>query len=136
MNHSRAGLLTVFTICVSLGCFVACAEDAQTQDNTRSKPMHIDDQVAEAKQDLAERLNVASSSIKEHTVRIVQWKSGARGCPDPNMSYTMVIVPGALIVFAVGDDVHRYHSGRDGVPFYCPADRAEAPAMGPGEEVM
>jgi len=96
----------------------------------------IGGQVSKAKEDLATRLSVDTSAITEESVRLVQWRSGAKGCPNPEMSYTMAIQPGWLILLNVNGETYRYHAGRNGLPFYCPADRAEAPAMGLGEEVM
>ena len=114
----------------------ACAEEASPQADRDQGALHIDEQVRQARQQLATRLDIDANEITEDTVRVVQWRSGAAGCPDPDMSYTMAIQPGVLIMLRAGDKIHRYHSGRSGVPFYCPANRAEAPAMGPGEEVM
>ncbi len=114
----------------------ACAEAEQTEISNKKTPLPIGAQVAQAKQDLAARLNVDISAISEEAVRVVHWRSGARGCPDAEMSYTMAIQPGMLILLRADGEIYRYHAGRSGVPFYCPADRAEAPALGQGEEVM
>jgi hypothetical protein len=127
-------LLAIGFMCCSVS---ACAQEEQpAQQRKANDAMHIDEQIAWVYKDLAARLNVDASDISEETVRVVNWRSGAAGCPNPDMSYTMVITPGVLFLLRVDDDLHRYHSGANGKPFYCPADRAEAPAMGPGEEVM
>ena len=52
------------------------------------------------------------------------------------MNYTMGIVPGVQILLKADDEVHRYHAGVGREPFYCPAERAEAPAFGQGKEAM
>jgi len=98
--------------------------------------MNMDEQVAAAKQDLAQQLGTKADEIVVDTVRTVHWRSGAAGCPKPGMSYTMAIVPGVLIMLRADGDVYRYHAGRGRPPFYCPAGRAEAPVYGQGEEVM
>jgi len=126
---------------LAIGCMCysvsACAEEEQPAEQFNSNDaMHVDEQIAWIYTDLAARLDVDANEITEETVRVVNWRSGAAGCPDPDMSYTMPINPGVLFLLRVDDDLHRYHSGANGKPFYCPADRAEAPAMGQGEEVM
>lgn len=100
------------------------------------KSMDVDEQVLTARQKLAERLGVDLSAIMIDTARQVHWANGAAGCPEPGMAYTQAIVPGVLILLRANGEVHRYHAGRDRPPFYCPADRAQAPALGQGEETM
>jgi len=58
------------------------------------------------------------------------WRSGALGCPEPGMNYTQALVPGALIILAVGKETHGYHAKLGGKPFYCPSERAEEPVYG------
>ena len=98
--------------------------------------MDIDAQLSIAKQALAERLQVELADIEVETVRMVHWRSGAAGCPQPGMSYTMAIVPGVLILLKADGDTHHYHAGVGREPFYCPPERVEAPAYGLGEEAM
>ena len=130
--------LTVLTLGTLIALF-GCNEDKEAGSAATLTPvttLPIAEQVMRAKQDLATRLDVDVATIGEESVRVVHWRSGAKGCPDPEMSYTMAITPGAQILLSVDDEFHRYHSGPDGVPFYCPADRAEAPALGQGDDVM
>ena len=99
-------------------------------------PGNVDEQLASAKEDLASRLNVDEDKIEVESVRHVHWRNGAAGCPDPKMSYTMAIVPGVQILLGANGQVHRYHARGNGMPFFCPANRAEAPSLGPGGEAM
>lgn len=96
----------------------------------------IDQQLSFARQELAERLKIEPGEIQVESVRTVHWRSGAAGCPEPGMSYTMAIVPGVLILLKADGETYRYHAGVSRAPFYCPAARAEAPAYGMGEEAM
>jgi len=96
----------------------------------------FDDQVASARQDLAERLEKHADEIEIERVSAVHWSSGAAGCPEPGMSYTMSLVPGVLILLRADGEIYRYHARRNTTPVFCPADRAEAPVLGQGEEVM
>ena len=63
----------------------------------------------------------------------VTWRSGALGCPRPEMSYTQALVPGILIILKAHDTVYRYHSKLAGQPFYCPRKRVEKPMPLEGE---
>ena len=139
--------MAVIALC---GCVLACTvqpaaaggSDQATGGNVNSPPsdttqsMAVGEQVSLAKRALAERLEVDMADVEVVTVRNVHWRSGAAGCPKPGMSYTMAIVPGVLILLKSGGETHRYHAGLNREPFYCPAERAEAPVYGQGEEVM
>jgi hypothetical protein len=96
----------------------------------------LTEQVTTAVADLAARTGVAEADIRVVQARNVGWGSGAVGCPREDMNYTQAIVPGILLLLEADGKIYRYH-GREGrKPFYCPDDRAEAPAYGRGEEFM
>ena len=98
--------------------------------------MDIDEQMTFAKTDLAERLQVDVGDVQVLAARVVQWRSGAMGCPKPGMNYTMAIVPGVQVLLMVDRQIHHYHGGIGREPFYCPANRAEEPVQGSAEEAM
>lgn len=100
------------------------------------EPRRVDEQLLVAKEDLARRFGIDAGEIEVKTVRHVHWRSGPTGCPDPGMSYTMAVVPGVQILLRVVGKVYRDHARRNGTSSYCPADRAEAPVLGQGEEAM
>lgn len=89
-------------------------------------------QIDFSKQDLATRLGLEADMIKVSGATSVHWRSGALGCPKPGMSYTDALVPGVWIVLQVNNRAYRYHAIPFGQPFYCPDERAEAPATTPG----
>lgn len=112
----------------------------QTQNNSNMKaPLNdksMDEQISNAIADLAKRTDVSEDTITIHSASVVTWSSGAMGCPKPGMSYTQAIVPGVRLLLEANGSIHYYH-GRTGADlFYCPVERAKAPAYGPGEEVM
>lgn len=74
-----------------------------------------------------QRLGVGPDSVSVLTAERVQWRSGALGCPEPGMNYSMALVPGTLIILNAGRKQYRYHAGKDGKPFHCPPERVEAP---------
>jgi len=92
------------------------------------------EQINFSKQDLASRLGLEVDAIKVSGAAPVNWRSGALGCPKPGVSYIDVLVPGIRIIFRVGNEIYRYHAIPNGQPFYCPNDRAESPAAGPGAD--
>ncbi len=95
-----------------------------------------DQQIKDAVKDLATRINVAEDAITIKAARSVQWRSGALGCPKPGMNYTQALVPGMQLLLEANGTVYHYHGGTGKSLFYCPAERAEAPAYGQGQEVM
>lgn len=104
--------------------------------SNKKQSLDPDEQVLAARQELAERLGIDLSAIMIDTARRVHWANGAVGCPEPGMAYSQAIVPGVLILLRVNGEVHRYHAGRGRQPFYCPADRAQAPAPDQGDDTM
>ena len=96
----------------------------------------LDQQVAGAISDLATRTGVASSAITINKASVVEWGSSALGCPKEGMNYTQAIVPGVLLILESDDVLYRYHGRSDSKLSYCPPDRAQEPAYGPGKEFM
>lgn len=93
-------------------------------------PMNLNGQIAVAKKDLAQRLDVPPESVVLSGAQQVTWRSGALGCPEPGMNYTEALVPGSVIYLQVNYVIHAYHAKFAGKPFYCPRERAESPVHG------
>jgi hypothetical protein len=81
--------------------------------------------LAAARADLDRRLAAEKTSgpVRVVLAEAVTWPDGAVGCPRPGMNYTMALVPGYRVVFAVGAGANErryaYHSGRSGPLAYC-----------------
>jgi hypothetical protein len=81
--------------------------------------------LAAARADLERRLAVGKTSdpVRVVLAEAVTWPDGAVGCPQPGMTYTMALVPGYRVVFAVGAGAaerrYAYHAGRNGPLAYC-----------------
>lgn len=101
--------------------------DLQQAENSTA-PLSLDDQIALAREDLAQQRGSDLGSIILVAARHVTWRSGALGCPGPGMSYTQALVPGVLIILQSGNENFSYHAENAGVPFYCPKERIEVPA--------
>ena len=80
--------------------------------------------------DLAGHLGVDPSAVTTLSTVVVVWPDGSLGCPEPGMSYTQVLVDGALIELGVGNDVYRYHSGGSTKPFRCDRPLLQPPSTG------
>ena len=96
----------------------------------------LEQQLAAALADLASHTGVAADAIAVSRASIVNWGSGAIGCPEEGRAYTQAIVPGILLLLEADGVTYRYHGRATGNAFHCPDDRAEAPALGPGKEFM
>lgn len=109
--------------------------DSQPKRETAAEPgardaaklMQLQEQLAFARHDLAQRLKAPLDSVEISSARPVTWRSGALGCPRPDRAYTQALVPGVQILLRVGDELFAYHAAVGKQPFSCPLDRAELP---------
>lgn len=102
---------------------------AELETPTVEMPMNLNGQLEFSIKDLAKRLDVSPESIKVSGARMVTWRSGALGCPEPGMNYTQALVPGSVIYLQVDNVIHAYHGKIGSEPFYCPRERVEQPVL-------
>ncbi len=76
-----------------------------------------------ARRALADELGIRESEIVVDTVRAVEWPDTSIGCPQPDMSYGQVIVPGHKITLRVDGNLHTVHEA-DGRAFVCKIRKA------------
>ncbi|WP_376695828.1 hypothetical protein [Wenzhouxiangella sp. EGI_FJ10305] len=102
---------------------------AQGKDMTEAENdrMGLEEAISAARKDLAERSGVDADDIGVIKARAVTWPNGALGCPEEGMMYTQALVEGFHILLDDGEAEHAYHAGRDGKPFFCPAERSQPP---------
>lgn len=111
----------------------------QVGDNQAGAPQSsesVDQQVQGAIADLAARSGIAKDAISVSQARSVNWGSSALGCPQDGMMYTQALVPGVLVILEADEVFYRYHGRSTSKLIYCPAERAEEPAYGPGQALM
>ena len=72
-----------------------------------------------AKEDLAQRLNIAGSDVNLVEVTEVEWSDASLDCPQPGIDYIQVITPGYRILLEVNAQTYEYHSNRDNYVVYC-----------------
>jgi hypothetical protein len=78
--------------------------------------------------DLADRFGVEPSAITTVSVEEVTWRSGAIGCPQPDMNYTQSLVPGTRVVLELDGTQYEYHAGGGRSIFLC--EDPESPVEG------
>lgn len=92
-----------------------------TMPSASPSPKALDDHplVKQARQDLAQRLDVPIEDIELIQFEAVVWPDASLGCPRPGMVYAQVLSPGYLAILKVDDREYAYHAGKSGEPFYC-----------------
>lgn len=110
------------------------SEQAQTGNEGttmhRGNPdrMNLEEAIEAARQELAGRSGVEAEQLVIVEARATTWPNGALGCPEEGMMYTQALVDGFYIVLSDGEEEYAYHAGRNGKPFFCPAERSQAPS--------
>jgi len=123
----------VVCFCLLVPClaFVLAGCEGAVQSGQAVSEPELSQQLTEAIQDLAGRLDVQSDDIKVIVEKNVTWRDGSLGCPQKGMMYTQALVEGTLIVLRVEGRDYQYHSGQGRAPFYCenpvgPASKSSA----------
>lgn len=72
--------------------------------------------------DAAERAGVEPEAVAVTSVTEVEWPSGALGCPQPGLGYSLAFEDGLQILLTVDGELFDYRSGRAGEPVWCPPE--------------
>lgn len=80
-----------------------------TTDPSSAEPPEVTEAIA----DLAAHLELSPDDVTVVSYEDVTWPDGSLGCPQPGMSYTQALVPGARLVLEAQDREFSYHSGRE-----------------------
>ena len=75
--------------------------------------------VAQAKEDLVQRLGIDGEQIELVAIEVVIWPDKGFGCPKPGIEYPQVPQDGLLIQLRVGKRIYDYHWGSGKPPFLC-----------------
>jgi len=78
-----------------------------TEVKLPAKAEHV---VQLARQDLAQKLGLATDAIQLVSVEMVEWSDTSLGCPQPGMMYAQVITPGFRVILAAKDRTYEYHT--------------------------
>ena len=63
-----------------------------------------------AKEDLANRLEIAMDEIVTVSIELVEWSDGSLGCAERGMMYIQVLTPGYLILLESDGEQFEYHT--------------------------
>jgi hypothetical protein len=66
--------------------------------------------VRQAKEDLAQRLNIPIEDIDLLMVEQVVWRDSSLGCPQPGIMYAQVITPGFRVILDAAGKQYEYHT--------------------------
>ena len=79
----------------------------------------LTDEIGAALADASARSGVPAEAIAVASALAVTWSDGSLGCPQPDMAYTMALVPGYLLVLEVAGERVEYHGAGGEDPFPC-----------------
>ena len=66
--------------------------------------------IEKVKNDLAQRLSVATDHINLIEATSVVWPDSSLGCPQEGMAYAQVLTPGYLMLLGHGENIYEYHT--------------------------
>ena len=78
--------------------------------------------------DAARRTGIDAAALKVSSAERVTWLDGSLGCPEPDLLYPQVLVPGHRIRITAGTETLDYHAASRGEPLLCAPGRAVEPA--------
>jgi hypothetical protein len=87
--------------------------------------------VQAALDDAARVTGQAAARIKVTLVERVTWRDGALGCPEPDLLYPQMLMPGYRIRLEAGGKALDYHADQRGTVLLCPPERAQASLPAP-----
>jgi hypothetical protein len=94
------------------------------------------DAVAQAREDLADRLSIGVERITVAKVEAVEWPDASLGCPEPGKVYAQVVTPGYRIVLEAQGGSYEYHVDLEQRVICCePQQVPSVPGIGSTETV-
>ena len=128
-THDRRPLARTGAFVLGLVALAACASDVPPPSPPAigSSMTSLESVRESALADAAQRTGLDRADLAVLSAEAVTWSDGSIGCPQPGMMYTQALVPGFRVRIRAGGEVLDYHAGRSGVPFLCPAGRAQPP---------
>ncbi len=100
---------------------VGCAADTSGMAPTPSP--ELASIIQAAKEDVAHRTRLDRGTIRLGGVESVTWPDGSLGCPQPDVMYTQMLVPGYRVRIEAGGQSWVYHAAKSGAPVLCPSDK-------------
>jgi len=104
---------------VGAGRAVSCDRGSANPAGERAAAPLVVRLQAEARRDLARRLDVPEQEVTVKEVRPTTWPDASLGCPGPDQLYAQVLTEGYVIELEVGGARYRYHADQQRA-VYCP----------------
>lgn len=82
-------------------------------------PAGAEEVVRLAREDLAQKLDLAAETIRLVSCEAVEWRDASLGCPQPGMMYAQVITPGFRVVLEAERKRYEYHTDRSRIVVLC-----------------
>lgn len=73
--------------------------------------------------DVAHRTGLDPGTIRLGSAESVTWLDGSLGCPEPDVMYTQMLVPGYRVLIEAGGRLWVYHAAKFGTPTLCPSEK-------------
>jgi hypothetical protein len=83
--------------------------------------------VAQARQDLSNRMGIRPTEIRTAGVEYVDWPDAGLGCPVPGQSYLATLTPGYQITLEARGQQYDYHTDLEGQVILCQNGQPAAP---------
>ena len=80
-----------------------------------------------AREDLANRLEIALDEIVTVSIEFVEWSDGSLGCAERGMMYIQVLTPGYLVLFEADGEQFEYHTDTNNNVVLCEDGRPVSP---------
>jgi hypothetical protein len=81
--------------------------------------------------DAVHQTGLSADHLKVASVEQVTWPDGSLGCPEPDLMYTQMLVPGYRIRIDADGKTLEYHTDKRGTLLLCPLERAKPPTSPP-----
>ncbi len=109
---------SAWTVALMGAVTAGCAADpsgpvppARSPDLTRTILAAIDD--------VSCRTRLKPGAVKLDSAESVTWQDGSLGCPEPDVMYTQMLVPGYRVRIEAGGRLWVYHAAKFGTPMLC-----------------
>ncbi len=103
-----------------------------TRELGGSATMGAEKVVSQAVADLAQRLGVSEEDIIVRSVKEVIWPDASLGCPQPDLAYAQVIIPGYRVKLEAQGQAYDYHAERTSRVVFCSTAGSDHPPSSKG----
>ena len=110
-------------VAIAAALWVVAGSGCAATPTSDSQPTHV----RQALDDAAARTGLRADQLRVVKVESVTWSDGSLGCPEPDLMYPQMLMPGFRISIEADGKLLDYHADQRGTVLWCPAERAVAP---------